>query len=358
MRLTCGTPFVAAALVLAAAGSVNAQPSCSAPGTFSETSTVKKLLRDCITDTTIFIPAGKTLNGNGNTITAVDPSGGPFVGAVVQNAGSTANVNNLTIDTANLANVCHEGVDRLRGILFDGASGSITNNTVLHINQGASGCQEGNGIEVRNFDSPGVKSVTISGNQVHAYQKTGIVANGEVSAAISKNNVGGSATQANLAANGIQVGFGAIAKVDGNIVEGNTWLGFDAETSDFAATAILLFEAGPLTKILNNRINQIGGNADVGIYVGSDLTTVTGNRVYDIGPDVDGPDMDTGIANPGDENEGVDNNFSKNKVRCYQTPYDNVSGSSNTVLPCLDPTATTSVAAASARRGTASPFDR
>lgn len=46
---------------------------------------------------------------------------------------------------------------RLRGILFDGAAGSITHNTVTNINQGASGCQEGNGIEVRNgpFDNTG-----------------------------------------------------------------------------------------------------------------------------------------------------------------------------------------------------------
>jgi hypothetical protein len=154
-----------------------------------------------------------------------------------------------------------------------------------------------------------------------------------------------------LAANGIQIGFGAVApKTDGNQIEGNTWLGFDPVTSDYAATAVLLFESGAGTKVLNNLINLIAGNADVGIYVGADSITVSGNRVYDWGPDVAGPnlDMDIGISNPGQFNGGIDNIFTKNKVRCYQQPYDNVTGPSNVVLLCTDPTSTSPLAIAAA----------
>lgn len=146
---------------------------------------------DCTTDATILVPNGFTLDGAGNTITAEDPPpSSHFLGAVVKNGGPFAAVKNLTIDTNLLANVCDAGADRLRGILFDGASGIIKDNTVLNINQGASGCQEGNGIEVRNapFDAGGSDVlVWISGNTVTNYQKTGIVTNGSVAATIVGN---------------------------------------------------------------------------------------------------------------------------------------------------------------------------
>src|SRR5438309_258759 len=136
---------------------------------FSTIGTTMTLLANCTTDSTILVPNGFTLDGNGNTITAVDPAGDHFRGAVVKNGGTTANVTNLGATALNLADVCDGGDDRLRGILFDGASGSITDNTVFNINQGASGCQEGNAIEVRNapFDNTGTDvNVTISGNVV------------------------------------------------------------------------------------------------------------------------------------------------------------------------------------------------
>src|SRR5258706_1919245 len=97
---------------------------------FTTASTTDTLLGNCTTDATILVADGHTLNGNGFTITAVDPTGDHFHGAVVKNGGGTANVVNLTVEALALADVCDGGNDRLRGILFDGASGSITGNTV------------------------------------------------------------------------------------------------------------------------------------------------------------------------------------------------------------------------------------
>src|SRR2546429_7976000 len=57
---------------------------------------------DCTTDATIAVPDRSTLNGQSFTITAVDPPGGHFRGAVVRNAGAEANVRNLRIATRNL----------------------------------------------------------------------------------------------------------------------------------------------------------------------------------------------------------------------------------------------------------------
>lgn len=186
------------------------------------------LLSDCTTDQTIFVPNGFTLDGAGHTITAVDPAGGHFLGAVIMNTvivNAVANVKNLGVTASGLIDACDAGNDRLRGILFDGAAGSITNNTVTHIKQGVnSGCQEGNGIEVRNapFDNTGNDlNVLISGNTVSDYQKNGITANGSVAATITGNTVTGAGQINYIAQNGIQIGFGGTATVMNNTASGN-----------------------------------------------------------------------------------------------------------------------------------------
>jgi predicted extracellular nuclease len=200
----------------------------------------RTLLGDCTTSETIHVPDGWTLDGDGHSITAYDPEGGHFLGAVVDNAGDEAHVRDLTVTTYQLADVCDAGADRLRGILFDGAAGSITNNHVIDLNQGFSGCQEGNAIEVRNepFDTTGTDlDVTISGNEITDYQKTGIVANGSVFATILGNEVVGWGPTDVIAQNGIQIGFGGRAFIRANSVSGNVYTGPDV------ACGLLLFQA-------------------------------------------------------------------------------------------------------------------
>ncbi len=205
--------------------------------------TTYRLTADCTTDHTLLIPDGWTLDGDGYTITAVDPAGGHFLGAIVKNDGTSAIVTDLAVTASGLANVCDEANDRLRGILFDGAAGSITNNVVTNVNQGPSGCQEGNAIEVRNspFDTTGPDlAVTIDGNVASGYIKNGITANGSVAAVITNNVVTGSGpVGVPLAAqNGIQVGFGATAIVRGNAVNGNNYT-----PKTYVACGLLLYEA-------------------------------------------------------------------------------------------------------------------
>ena len=297
--------------------------------TFTTVGSTMTLDGDCTTDATIVIPDGYTLDGAGHTITAVDPSGGHFLGAVVKNAGATAHVKKLTVTASGLANVCDPGSPtdtRLRGILFDGASGSITHNTVVDINQGASGCQEGNAIEVRNapFDGthPGTVTVEVAHNEISDWQKTGIVANGDVNVSIHHNAVGASATQDDLAANSIQLGFGAIGSVKHNNVDGNQWKG----TSFFAASGILIFAADTVNVSQNN----VGGNSDVGIFVVSDGGTYDNNRVFDEGSDHVNSSYDIGVGN---YYTTTDNAITNNKVRGFDTPYDNVTDGKNKVIP-------------------------
>jgi hypothetical protein len=199
------------------------------------------LLADCITSQTLRVPDGWTLDGDGYTITAIDPAGGHFRGAVVRNDGATAHVVNVSVTASGLANVCDGGDDRLRGILFDGAAGTISNNVVTDIRQGVSGCQEGNGIEVRNapFNDTGSDLVvSIAGNVVSGYQKNGITANGSVAATITGNTVTGDGPVTHIAQNGIQVAFGATAVVRDNAATGNDY----TPASDLAC-GFLLFEA-------------------------------------------------------------------------------------------------------------------
>jgi hypothetical protein len=195
------------------------------------------LLADCTTDETIHVP---NLDGDGHTITAVDPAVGHFVGAVVANAGAVAHVTNVEITASGLADACDGGADRLRGILLDGASGSITNVIVHGVRQGLSGCQEGNAIEVRNVDGSIASTrlgVIVSDNTVFDYMKNGITTNGNVSATIERNTVTGDTPVGYIAQNGIQVGFGASALVEANTVSGNFYTGPDV------ACGLLIFDA-------------------------------------------------------------------------------------------------------------------
>jgi hypothetical protein len=216
------------------------------------------LTENCITDHTIYVPDMWMLDGAGYSITGVDPDAGHFLGAIVQNFGTTANVTNLTVTSDSLTNVCDDGDNRLRGIMFNGASGAITNNTVSGINQGASGCQEGNAIEVRNapFDGthPNTMSVEISGNKASTYQKTGILANGDVRALVTNNIVEGAGPVPYIAQNGIQLGFGASGEVRGNQISSNYYSG-----DYWVSGALLLYDVeAKLVKHSNNlfRNNQ------------------------------------------------------------------------------------------------------
>ncbi|MFY9300811.1 MAG: right-handed parallel beta-helix repeat-containing protein [Candidatus Nitrosotenuis sp.] len=290
---------------------------------FTTTGTTMALENDCTADETILVPDGFTLDGQQHTITAVDPAGGHFVGAVVKNQGATAYVKNINIATSGLANVCDGGNDRLRGIMFEGASGSILHNTILGLNQAGSGCQEGNAIEVRNapFDGthPNTMVVEVGHNTISDYQKTGIVANGDVSVDIHHNKISSTATP-QLAANSVQLGFGASGTVQYNQIDGNQWCG----SSDFAATAILVFDADNVSILKNH----IGGNSDIGIYGFGDNLTIDGNKVFDSTAIADCNQFgyDIGVGNYGENNS-----ITKNQVGGFETPFDGDVGAKNKV---------------------------
>jgi len=241
------------------------------PCVFSSVGTTMTLTADCTTYMTIPILDGFTLDGAGHTITAMDPPSYPadhFRGAVVKNAnpGATVHVVNLTVSASGLHDVCDGSGppdDRLRGILLDEASGSITTSAAVHINQGASGCQEGNGIEVRNFGSTGTKMVLVDHNMVLDYQKGGIVANGDVVATVTANTVQGVGPVPYIAQNGIQLGFGATGEVSGNSISDNFYTGCSHKAAaktdciPYVAAGLLLYDIdASMIRRSNNRFSN------------------------------------------------------------------------------------------------------
>lgn len=298
-------------VVLAVAIVLLSKPAAAATTcAFDTAASTLRLAGDCVTDATLLIPDGMTLDGRHFTIAAVDPAGDHFVGAVIMNAGPSASIVDTRITAQNLADVCDSGPARLRGIFFDGAAGVIRGNTVVDLNQAGSRCPEGIALEIRNLAPAEPISIEIDHNVVDQYQKSGIVVTGEVDAWIHENQIGASAAQDRVPANGVQIGYGAWAMVVENRIAGNSWRGFPS-TRD-AATAVLLFQAAAETIV---RANVIDGNADIGIYIGSDGVIVEDNQLTDEGPDVGG--YDTGIAD-----YGVGNRTAGNVIRGYQLPID------------------------------------
>jgi hypothetical protein len=153
-----------------------------------------KLTADCTTDETIFVPGGFTLDGQGHTITAVDPPAGAFLTAIVQNAGPVANVRNVVLTASGLANVCDPADPKLRAILFDGASGVIANNQIINVNKSGEGScpAQGANVFLRKLVPSGPPAkVTVSGNTITGFSRFAVSVLGDVRATISSNTFEG-----------------------------------------------------------------------------------------------------------------------------------------------------------------------
>jgi len=208
---------------------------------------------DCSTDTSLGLMAG-TWDLDGHSVTAMDPPGDHFRGGILEALEDGVHVMNGVVATDGLANACDGGEDRLRGIYYTGVGGSITDMEILWINQGPSGCQEGNAIEFRNMDSDEYVTATVENVYVEGYQKNGITFNGNVYAQLRESSVIGGGMLPNIAQNGVQFGYGAFGLVQECLVDGNWYTG-----SDWTSSGILVFETDGVT-VRNNEVreNQCG----------------------------------------------------------------------------------------------------
>lgn len=222
---------------------------------------------DCTTESTVFIPDGHTFDGAGHVLTAVDPEGDRFRGAVLRNKRGTAHVRDVRVTARGLADAgpCDAGEDALSGIRLENASGSVTDSEVVDLFQQGSrgGCQEGTAIEVRNTVNPERVSVAVLRNRAERYQKNGIVVVGQVNATVEGNTLEGGGPLAIIARNGIQVSSGATGRVTGNTVRGHSYTGASTVASGILVTGGPFYGA-PLSHDVVIRGNTLADN-DVGI---------------------------------------------------------------------------------------------
>ena len=240
---------------------------------FVQTAKALTLQGPCTTDEPILIPNNLTLNGQGFKITAIDPPAGNFVGPIVKTLGKAANVNNLFLRT-NLADVCNADADKVIGILFDHAAGTISGvNITINKAAGTSTCSEGVAVQVQAlpyspkapFSKVSVKNSTFKNNQFAS-----VVASGNVSLRVDTNLIKDDGA-ADPARQGVAISDGAKSYIINNLILRISHLTLNNEPS----YGILLLGAGSST-VLTNTLNY----DDIAIrLLGTSKTTVKGNII-------------------------------------------------------------------------------
>lgn len=210
-------------------------------------------------------------------------SGAPMAAIILVKDATRVTVDGLTVDGADNGLLGGCGAPTFAGIFYRNASGTISNNAVrgIKLGPGLEGCQNGLGIFVQSGGG-GSSVVNIEGNSVHDFQKNGITGN-EVGTDIrvSKTNVvtGWGATPF-IGQNGVQIGWGAVGRVDSNVVSGHEWTGCTGAcggpTCPWTSSGILIYLSD------NVRVNQnTVGRSQGGVVHLGNKSRIDGNVISD-----------------------------------------------------------------------------
>ena len=237
------------------------------------------LRADCDTTVPLTIPDGVTLNGAAHTITAHDVTDGSFNGAVLSNAGTSMNVEDLTIMGTGFTQTQPPGScgrATLNGIWFNGAGGSVTNVTVTGITE-SSNCQVGRAIVANGAVG---QTLTITHTTVSDYNKDGMHAYG-MTMNVSDSTIGSPASLKGITGqNGLVYQDGATGTTSGSTIYGSGY-----GNANNANTAVLLFGATNVT-LTGDTIT--GDGTDIGMAVASNSTgaIIDRNQIGRTAPDV------------------------------------------------------------------------
>jgi parallel beta-helix repeat protein len=185
---------------------------------------------------------------------------------------SNSIIQDLTVDGLGRGN----GNYRMQGISYHNAGGEVNNVEIRDIKETpANGNQHGVGLYV--YIDDGTSRLFSADNlNIYDYQKNGTVFAGEgLTANISNSVIYGFGQISFIAQNGIQYSYGATGKAENNKVYGNYYT-----PEDWAATGILVYDAGDNLQLVNNEVYENGWG---GIYVegaGSNLE-ISDNHVRD-----------------------------------------------------------------------------
>jgi Putative Ig domain len=221
------------------------------------------LTADCDTTVQLTVPDGQTVNGAGHTITPHDPAGGNFTGSVLINAGTSMNIENVTVKGGVFATNCGTG---LKGIFFNDASGAVSGVHVLDITQ-HNGCA-GTGLGIRANGLTAARTVTITDTVVSGYQKSALVASGSMTMKVSSSTLGPPDSLVGvIAQNGVQFGGAGVNVGAGGSITASTIYGSGYGNSSNDGTAVLLYGAKNVT-LADDIIT--GAGTDVGVAVATD----------------------------------------------------------------------------------------
>jgi parallel beta-helix repeat protein len=228
------------------------------------------------------------IGGSGSSVTLNDVISHTQQGIMVDGATNIGVSGNLVDGNGNAASAdAGDGVDpdtdrRYYGIYWIDSTGTISGNDIHDITHGPlggalSGLQSGVGIRAI-ARSGGTTDVDITSNTIDTYQKGGIVSHNfyggtTVNVDITGNTITGAGPVNYIAQNGVQVSDGASGTIADNAISEH-----DYSPATFAATGILLFDAGPITVDDNDIVNNMEGVFVIG-GTGAQVTdnTFTGN---------------------------------------------------------------------------------
>jgi hypothetical protein len=235
----------------------------------------------------ITVPATiTTVNGDGYTISAADSESSQFSGGILTNApgNHTMKIENLTVSGPAGGFAISTNCNKLYGIYFDNAGGSLNQATVENIWQqpnasGAPSCNTGTAIRADHPSAP--RTLTITHTTVMEYQKNGIdgrctdsgdpACSAGMTMDVSDSTIGPPNNQEGLiAANGLLYFGGATGKAENNTILGSGDQGClplpavckPGTGGATDATAVLLYGSKNVT-ITHNAIG--GGKTDIGV---------------------------------------------------------------------------------------------
>jgi len=210
-------------------------------------------------------------------------------------------VKRLEVDASNNGLGCTTDDPILVGVFFRGASGAFWKGQIHGTKLGTSDrdCESGAAVLVQGVGGEEMK-VTIKNNTIFDYQRAGVVVNEEGAVAtVRSNTITGLGSTSDVSQYGVQVGYGATAKVQKNVIADNATpttascvfdggnLSFEANKGSivrntFSGNTAGVYISGDSNKVIKNIMNGISGTTAAGldgVVIVGDNNTVKKNGI-------------------------------------------------------------------------------
>ncbi len=228
-------------------------------GTYDEQLTISKAIRLKGKGGPTVKPSGMATSGTSLSVNAT-----PIKAVATVSAKTT--IDGITFDGADGVSSCPSDGSMLAGVWFRGASGVLKNSTIQNVS-----CAHGTGVFVQSDGAKAVRA-TLTGNTVTGYYSTGVMVNETGANAVMRGNtVTGGGLVSDHDQNGVQVAYGAKARMTSNTISNNG--GTDGSQCSFHA-GVLLFNSNG-SRLQDNTLSANTG----GVLATGDRNVVLNNTV-------------------------------------------------------------------------------